>query len=83
MLVKALVVLALVLLPPLALRLAGKPLSGRFLGIPYDFTPPTVARVKRTACNPDNDRLLAPHTYGWGYSINFHAVARRLRLIRD
>ena len=25
-----------------------------------------------------SDRLLAPHVYGWGYSVNVHALGRRL-----
>ena len=76
--VKAIAIVGALLLPPLALRLAGKPLTGRFLGIPYDFTTPTAERLKQTVWNPSDDRILAPHMYGWGYSINLHAVGRRL-----
>lgn len=78
---KVLLILGALLLPPLALRLAGKPLTGRFFGMPYDFTPPTLDKVRRTLWNPSDDRVLAPHVYGWGYSVNLNAIARRLGLV--
>jgi hypothetical protein len=78
---KTVLVLGALLVPPLALRLAGKPLTGRFLGLPYDFTPPTAEKVKRGFWNPADDRVLTPHVYGWGYSVNLYAVGRRLGLI--
>jgi hypothetical protein len=78
---KVILILGALLLPPLALRLAGRPLTGRLLGMPYDFTPPTVEKARRTIWNPADDHVMAPHVYGWGYSVNLHAVARRLGLI--
>jgi hypothetical protein len=78
---KVALILALLLVPPLALRLAGKPLTGTFVGMPYDFTAPSLGKVKRTAWNPSDDRVLAPHVYGWGYSVNVHAIGRRLGMI--
>jgi hypothetical protein len=81
MVAKAALILAAVLVPPLVLRLLGRPRSGRFLGVPYDFSAPTAAKLRRTAWNPADDRVLAPHVYGWGYSVNFHALGRRLGLI--
>ncbi len=41
-----------------------------FLGIPYDFRPPTWARVKARLWNPGGP-MSAPHVWGWGYSLNF------------
>ena len=78
---KVLLILAALLLPPLLLRLLGRPLSGSLLGIPYSFKPPTPGRVRQTVWNPSSDRLLAPHVYGWGYSLNIHALGRRLGLL--
>ena len=54
---------------------------GSLLGIPYSFEPPTPSRVKQTVWNPSSDRLLVPHVYGWGYSLNLHALARRVGLV--
>jgi hypothetical protein len=82
MVLKAIAVVGALLLPPLALRLAGRPLTGRFLGIPYDFSPPTAERIAHTLWNPSDDGVMAPHVYGWGYSVNLHAAGRRLGLIR-
>jgi hypothetical protein len=81
MVLKVILILAALLLPPLLLRLLGRPLSGSLLGIPYSFAPPTPGRVKQNVWNPSSDRLLAPHVYGWGYTLNVHALARRLGLL--
>lgn len=78
---KPLLVLAMLALPPILLRLAGRPRSGVLLGIPYNFELPTPTRLRQTLWNPSSDRLLAPHLYGWGYSLNFGALARRLGLV--
>jgi uncharacterized membrane protein len=32
--------------------------------------------------NPEDSRISTPHAYGWGWTINFHALLRRLRLIK-
>lgn len=79
---KIALVLAALALPPLLLRLAGRPLSGTFLGIPYSFQAPTPDRLRRSLWDRSSDRLLAPHLYGWGYSLNFHVLGRRLGLLR-
>jgi hypothetical protein len=76
-----LLVLATVLATSLALSLLKKDKQGTFLGIPYNFEWPTPARVRRGLWNPDDPRLLTPHVYGWGYSANLHAIARRLGLV--
>jgi hypothetical protein len=81
MVLKVILILAALLLPPVLLRLLGRPLSGSLLGIPYSFAPPTPGRVKQTVWNPSSDRLLAPHVYGWGYTLNVHALGRRLGLL--
>lgn len=73
----------LLVLPPLVLRALGWPLHGSFLGIPYDFRTPSMSRVRERVWNPKSDRLLAPHVYGWGYSMNFHALGRKLGLLKS
>ncbi|MCC6174703.1 MAG: hypothetical protein IT305_05310 [Chloroflexi bacterium] len=59
----------------------GRPLHGSFLGIPYNFEPPTAGSLRRSVWDPDDSRIFTPKVYGWGYNINLHAVARRLGLI--
>ncbi len=49
---------------------------GRILGLPYDFRPPTPAKVLAEFWDPDNDALLTPHSFGIGYGLN---LARLLR----
>lgn len=56
--------------------------TGTFWGMPYDWRKPTLARFKSTMWNPATDRIMVPKDFGWGYSINLHALGRRLRLIR-
>jgi hypothetical protein len=81
MITRVALILAVLLLPPLVFRVLGWPRSGTFLGVPYSFLPPTPARVKQTVWNRESDRLLAPHVFGWGYSVNLYAVGRRLGLL--
>lgn len=52
---------------------------GRVLGIPYDFRRPTLAKLRRTFWDPDNDALFTPHAFGVGYSVNFARLAPRRR----
>ncbi len=54
--------------------------QGHFLGIPYDWRRPTVARVKSRWWNDDDSRILTPKSFGWGYDLNVAQVLRRLRL---
>jgi hypothetical protein len=53
--------------------------TGRFLGIPYDWRRPTWQRLRARIWNPDNPRLFVPRAFGWGYTINFAALLRRVR----
>lgn len=53
---------------------------GSVLGIPYDLRPPTMERVRQSFWDPGDPRVLKPHAFGVGYSINFGAMARRLGL---
>ena len=49
--------------------------TGTFLGVPYDWRRPTVARTKLRLWNRDEPRLFTPKVYGWGWDVN---VARLL-----
>jgi len=56
--------------------------TGTFLGIPYDWRRPTLARAKSRMWNPRDRRVFTPKTYGWGYDVNVAELTRRLRLRR-
>ena len=55
--------------------------TGTFLGIPYDWRRPTWARMKERYWNPEDPRLLAPHMFGWGWSINVYELLHRVGLL--
>jgi hypothetical protein len=46
------------------------PRTGTFAGVPYDWRPPTRARIKQRWWNPSEPRLLTPKVTGWGYDLN-------------
>ena len=48
--------------------------QGKALGIPYDWRRPTAARARARLWNPDDPRLFAPKSFGWGYSLNFYRL---------
>ena len=46
---------------------------GRVMGVvPYDFTPPTWARIRRAYWNPEDERLFTDRVLGVGWAINLH-----------
>lgn len=51
--------------------------TGSFLGIPYDWRRPTLARVKERWWNPGDPRFFTPKVSGWGYAINFARLFHR------
>jgi len=53
------------------------PRTGKFLGVPYDWRPPTRVRIKQRWWNRSESRLFPPKVTGWGYDIN---LARLFRL---
>ncbi len=55
--------------------------QGRFLGMPYDFRPPTTERVASRWWAPEDPRVFTPKVWGAGWAINFGALAVKLRLI--
>lgn len=56
--------------------------QGHFAGIPYDWRPPTLERVKSRVWNPDDHRLLTPKSFGWGYDLNLYWVTHPLSYLR-
>jgi len=56
--------------------------TGRFLGVPYDWRRPTLARVRSRWWNRNDRRVFTPKSFGWGWDVNFAELTRRLRLRR-
>ena len=56
--------------------------KGHFLGVPYDWRRPTLARTRQRVWNPGEERILVPRSFGWGYDVNFGAIWRLLRARR-
>ena len=48
--------------------------QGYWAGIPYDWRRPTVERLKSRMWNPDDERLLMPRLWGWGWDLNLYWV---------
>ena len=38
--------------------------------VPYEFRLPTLARVRARWWNPEDERILTPHVFGIGWSVN-------------
>lgn len=55
--------------------------QGKFLRIPYDFRIPTIKIFKERFWNKNNHRIFTPKVFGWGYSLNFHGLLRRIGLV--
>jgi hypothetical protein len=51
--------------------------NGRFLGVPYDWRRPTLARFKERWWNPEEPRLLVPKVFGVGWDINLARLLGR------
>ncbi len=47
---------------------------GEIAGVPYDFRMPTLERLQATFWNKDTSRVLVPHAFGVGWSINFYPL---------
>ncbi len=47
---------------------------GTLYGIPYDFRRPTIERLRQAFWNKDTARVLVPHAFGMGWSINFYPL---------
>lgn len=53
--------------------------NGQILFVPYDLRPPTLQRVRERFWNPDDPRILTPHVWGAGWSINLYQLKRLLQ----
>ena len=49
--------------------------------IPYEFRPPTGARLKETYWDPYG-RVFSPQVFGIGWTINFYALLENLGIIK-
>ncbi len=47
--------------------------------VPYDLRPPTVERVRSRIWAPDDPRIVMPHAFGVGWTVNLGHVARLAR----
>ena len=56
----------------------GVALKGSILGVPYDLRSPTTARILEGVWNLRDPRVLTPHVYGIGWSVNLYSLAQRL-----
>lgn len=52
--------------------------EGHFLGLPYNWRRPKHGEVGKGVWDTDESRIWTPKTFGWGYTINFAALRRRL-----
>lgn len=84
-LVRTLIVIAGAALVVAAIRQElGKPREqrdwyGRLGGlIPYEFRPPTPARIKATFWNPSDERVMTDTAFGVGWGVNLAEVRHRL-----
>jgi Family of unknown function (DUF5808) len=50
--------------------------QGNVAGVPYDWRPPTVERLKSTWWAPEDDRLVHPTAFGMGWDLNVGRVAK-------
>ena len=48
--------------------------------VPYDFRMPTVERFRERVWNPQSEKLISPHVFGVGWTLN---VGRAVELIRQ
>jgi hypothetical protein len=54
---------------------------GRILGVPYDYRIPTVARVRASLWNPEDERIIVPLVFGIGWTLNLYQLKRRAQLL--
>jgi hypothetical protein len=47
--------------------------------VPYDFRPPTVARVRDRMWAPQHQRILVPQVFGVGWTVNLGRVVALVR----
>ncbi|HZC26595.1 MAG TPA: hypothetical protein VE287_06195 [Actinopolymorphaceae bacterium] len=50
--------------------------QGKVAGVPYDYRPPTVDRLRATWWAPEDDKLVKPTAYGLGWDLNVGRVVK-------
>jgi hypothetical protein len=53
--------------------------NGRIYGVPYDFRVPTADRVRDRLWNPDDERIIVPHVFGIGWTVNAYQIVKQFR----
>ena len=48
--------------------------------VPYEFRMPTLERFRERVWNPDADRLIGPHVFGVGWTVN---LGRAVAIVRE
>jgi hypothetical protein len=48
------------------------------LSIPYDFTTPSIERIKEAYWNSEDDRIFTDRVLSVGWAVNAHALLRRV-----
>lgn len=56
-------------------------LSGKVLGIPYDFKLSTIRKFRRTWWNSDEPRIIVPKAFGLGYDLNLYQLRHKKPLL--
>ncbi len=51
--------------------------------VPYDFRPPTFERLKTALWSPGDERLITPHPWGVGWTINMGRLLRVIQGLRS
>ena len=51
---------------------------GSFLKVPFEFRVPTLPRARERLWNREDPRILTPHVFGVGWSLNVYQVLNRL-----
>ncbi|MDX6257489.1 MAG: hypothetical protein QOJ11_3823 [Frankiales bacterium] len=52
--------------------------QGKVAGVPYDFRPPTPARIKKAFWAPE-EAFVTPHSPGVGWSVNLGRIVYEVR----
>jgi hypothetical protein len=56
---------------------------GKLGFIPYDFRLPTLERLRETYWNIEGNNIFVPQACGIGWTINFHALLEKMRIIGE
>jgi hypothetical protein len=51
---------------------------GKIMFVPYDFRPLNPKRIMERWWNPDDPRVLTPHVFGVGWSVNLYRLKEML-----